>query len=124
MNTLALYFSATTGGFYDHRIHQTIPDDAKLLSDDEYHKKLSELSIGSMNNAYTGEIEYLLINAIAEADHQIFIIKPAVDGGYAKPDHIKMLADWQRYRYELVLMQESPGWPESPQWPQQPEAII
>lgn len=34
---------------------------------------------------------------IANANQQIAIIKPAVDGGYAKPEHTQLLADWQRY---------------------------
>ncbi|MFP7409872.1 tail fiber assembly protein [Aeromonas veronii] len=61
---------------------------------------------------------------LASADHQIAIIKPAVDGGYAKPEHTQLLADWQRYRYELTLVPEQPGWPESPQWPTEPEKVI
>lgn len=61
---------------------------------------------------------------ITTAGQQIAIIKPAVDGGYAKPEHTQLLADWQRYRYELTSVPEQPGWPESPQWPDQPETII
>lgn len=61
---------------------------------------------------------------IATADRQIGIIKPAVDGGYAKPEHTQLLADWQRCRYELTLVPEQPGWPESPQWPTEPDKVI
>ncbi len=61
---------------------------------------------------------------IALANQQIAIIKPAVDGGYAKPEHTKLLADWQRYRYELTLAPEQPGWPDNPQWPDQPATVI
>lgn len=55
---------------------------------------------------------------------QIELIKPAVDGGYAKPEHTQLLADWQRYRYELTLVPEQPGWPDKPQWPTEPEKVI
>lgn len=58
------------------------------------------------------------------ATQQISIIKPAVDGGYAKPEHTQLLADWQRCRYELTLVPEQPGWPENPQWPTEPEKVI
>ena len=58
------------------------------------------------------------------ATQQISILKPAVDGGYAKPDHTKLLADWQRCRYELTLVPERPGWPDKPQWPAEPEKVI
>ncbi|WP_234915306.1 tail fiber assembly protein [Aeromonas veronii] len=61
---------------------------------------------------------------ITTATQQIAIIKPAVDGGYAKPEHTQLLADWQRYRYELTLVPEQTGWPESPQWPTEPEKVI
>ncbi|MFM5530451.1 tail fiber assembly protein [Aeromonas veronii] len=61
---------------------------------------------------------------IANANQQIAIIKPAVDGGYAKPEHTQLLADWQRCRYELTLVPEQPGWPDKPQWPTEPEKVI
>ncbi|MEV3833581.1 tail fiber assembly protein [Aeromonas allosaccharophila] len=61
---------------------------------------------------------------ISSANQQIAILKPAVDGGYAKPGHPQLLADWQRYRYELTAVPELAGWPESPQWPAEPEKVI
>ncbi|MCV3283466.1 tail fiber assembly protein [Aeromonas veronii] len=61
---------------------------------------------------------------IDEANQQIAILKPAVDGGYAKPEHTQLLADWQRCRYELTLVPEQPGWPERPQWPVPPATVI
>lgn len=61
---------------------------------------------------------------IDNANQQIAIIKPAVDGGYAKPEHTQLLSDWQRYRYELTLVTEQPGWPDNPQWPDQPATVI
>lgn len=61
---------------------------------------------------------------IATANQQIAIIKPAVDGGYAKPEHTQLLADWQRYRYELTLVPEQAVWPEEPQWPEKPQPAV
>ncbi|HEH9401954.1 TPA: tail fiber assembly protein [Aeromonas sobria] len=61
---------------------------------------------------------------MAEANQQIAILQPAVDGGYAKPEYTQLLADWQRYRYELTLVPEQAGWPESPQWPTEPDKVI
>lgn len=61
---------------------------------------------------------------LSDANQQIGILKPAVDGGYAKPEHTQLLSDWQRYRYALTLVPEQPGWPESPQWPTQPATVI
>lgn len=58
------------------------------------------------------------------ANQQVAIIKPAVDGGYAKPEHIKLLADWQRYCYELTLVPEQADWPYKPQWPEPPATVI
>jgi len=66
----------------------------------------------------------VLASLSINAERNIAVIKPAVDGGYAKPEHVQLLADWQRYRYELMSVPEQPGWPESPQWPGQPETII
>ena len=65
-----------------------------------------------------------LATLIVNANQQIAIIKPAVDGGYAKPEHTQLLADWQRYRYELTLVPEQPGWPDKPEWPDQPATVI
>lgn len=65
-----------------------------------------------------------LDNKVQIATQQISIIKPAVDGGYAKPEHTQLLADWQRYRYELTLVPEQTGWPASPQLPNEPEKVI
>jgi hypothetical protein len=61
---------------------------------------------------------------IANATQQIAIIKPAVDGGYAKPAHTQLLADWQRYCYELTQVPEQAGWPAFPHWPVQPATVI
>lgn len=61
---------------------------------------------------------------IASANQQIAVIKPAVDGGYAKPEHTQLLADWQRYRYELTLVPEQDGWPDRPQWPVEPSKVF
>lgn len=61
---------------------------------------------------------------IADANQQIAILKPAVDGGYAKPEHTQLLADWQRCRYDLTLVPEQHGWPENPKWPAQPTTVI
>lgn len=58
------------------------------------------------------------------ASQQIAILKPAVDGGYAKPEHSQLLSDWQRYRYELTMIPDQAGWPERPQWPAQPATVI
>ncbi|MGL5294686.1 MAG: tail fiber assembly protein [Aeromonas sp.] len=60
---------------------------------------------------------------LSVANQQIAIIKPAVEGGYAKPEHTKLLADWQRYRYELTAVPELNGWPASPAWPQEPATV-
>ncbi len=65
-----------------------------------------------------------LDNKVQMANQQIAILKPAVDGGYAKPEHTQLLVDWQRYRYELTLVPEQPGWPESPQWPTEPDKVV
>ncbi|MGN5259100.1 tail fiber assembly protein [Aeromonas hydrophila] len=61
---------------------------------------------------------------ISEANQQIAILKPAVDGGYAKQEHTQLLADWQRYRYELTLVPEQAGWPVSHQLPERPASVI
>ncbi|MGU5659706.1 tail fiber assembly protein [Aeromonas veronii] len=66
--------------------------------------------------------EYTL--RIADANQQIAIIKPAVDGGYAKPEHTQLLADWQRYCYEVTLVPEQANWPIDPLWPNRPEPIV
>lgn len=62
--------------------------------------------------------------SLATANQQIAILTPAVEGDYAKPEHTQLLADWQRYRYELTQVPEQTGWPETPQWPTEPDKVI
>lgn len=135
-----LYYSKSTGGFYTTKLHGSVmPPDVVEITSSEHLKLLDEQSKGyaistdengqpinlpkcEQTSSERSEIE--LASRIITADEQIAIIKPAVEGGYAKPEHTQLLADWQRYRYELALVPEQPGWPESPQWPPQPETII
>lgn len=134
-----IYCAASTAGFYDSDIHgEDIPSDALEISTAERDQLLEGQSRGKIIEFNDGR-PYLADPAppsalelataeqstrIATANQQIAIIKPAVDGGYAKPDHTKLLADWQRCRYELTLVPEQPGWPHKPQWPTEPEKVI
>ncbi|MGN5127331.1 tail fiber assembly protein [Aeromonas sp. 30P] len=136
----ARFFSKKTGGFYTEAIHGAdIPDDAKEIEQARYDELMAGASdgkiISSDDNGYPilisppeqpaaekalAELE----NRVSIANQQIAILKPAVDGGYAKPEHTQLLADWQRCRYELTLVAEQPGWPDNPQWPEQPATVI
>ncbi|MFQ2662756.1 tail fiber assembly protein [Aeromonas caviae] len=60
----------------------------------------------------------------AKATTEINRIKPAVDGGYAKPEDIELLPQWQRNLYELPDVRTKPGWPDEPQWPTEPDKVI
>lgn len=60
----------------------------------------------------------------AIATSEINRIKPAVDGGYAKPDDAALLPQLQRYLYELPDVRTKQGWPYNPQWPAQPATVI
>lgn len=65
-----------------------------------------------------------LANRQAVATAEINRIKPAVDGGYAKPEDVELLPKLQRYLYELPDVRTKPGWPYKPQWPDEPEKVI
>lgn len=133
---MSYYYSFQTKGFYNENIGD-VPDDAVELRDGDYDKLLAGLSNmmdivdiagyptlkerAPQSNHEKASAE---MNArMNQANQQIDILKPAVDGGYAKPEHTQLLADWQRYRYELTLVPEQ-TWPESPQWPTEPEKVI
>ena len=135
-----MFYSSSTGGFYDKAVHgDSIPPDAVKISQEQYETVFQGQSDGmvivSDDNGYpmlslpptedpAALAKIALDNKVQIATQQIAIIKPAVDGGYAKPEHTQLLADWQRYRYELTLVPEQPGWPESPQWPTEPDKVI
>lgn len=68
--------------------------------------------------------EQELASRQAEATAEIARIKPAVDGGYAKPGDVELLPQWQRYNYELPDVREKPGWPEQPQWSDKPGVVV
>lgn len=134
-----IYYSKT-GGFFRRDVHgDAIPLDAISITEEQYTELLAGQSIGHeivpgpdgcpINIPPTPQTPaeksaQELLRSMATSEQQISILKPAVDGGYAKPTHTQLLADWQRYRYELTLVPEQTGWPESPQWPHEPEKVI
>jgi hypothetical protein len=131
------YYSFTKKGFYNDDINE-VPDDAVELNKGDYDELLDGLSnlmdIVNVDGYPTlkerepksdhEKASAELNSRMTLANQQIAIIKPAVDGGYAKPAHTQLLADWQRYRYELPDVRTEPGWPESPQWPTEPDKVI
>lgn len=132
-------FSASTCGFYSSARPDGIPEDAVEISVEEYMRLLEGQSEGKVitpddsgvptlvSPPEPSELDLAVIERtqkLALASQQISILKPAVDDGYAKPEHTQLLADWQRYRYELTLVPEQTGWPESLQWPLQPATVI
>ncbi|PKQ80089.1 hypothetical protein AOX56_12600 [Aeromonas sobria] len=62
-----------------------------------------------------------LASRMAVANAEINRIKPAVDGGYAKPEDVELLPKWQRYLYELPDVREQAGWPFSVAWTEIPQ---
>lgn len=134
-----MLYSRSRNGFYCQSIHQgSLPEDAIEITDEVYRRLLlaqesgAEIQpdengnpVGILRETSSLETATIKFNDnVTVAITQISVLQPAVDGGYAKPEHSQLLADWQRYRYELTLVPGQPGWPESPQWPDQPEAII
>jgi len=133
------HYSAAENGFFDSG---KLPSDAIEITEERRVALLSAQASGEIivadSDGYPISIPVqsppppdALEIATAElasrnriAREQIAILKPAVDGGYAKPEHTQQLADWQRYRYELTLVPEQPGWPEQPQWPAEPDKVI
>lgn len=107
-----------------------LPATHTLLSPTSPYDVWDETALGWIHDDIAAEQAQLTAATAEQAQHiavanqQIAIIKPAVDGGYAKPEHTQLLADWQRYRYELTLVPEKDGWPESPQWPTEPDKVI
>lgn len=134
-----IFFLAEPIGFYPDSAFETPPAAAVEISLNKYNE-LMELSsqgyeiaadedglpINLPKRAPTDmEISgHELTNRLTIAGEQVAILQPAVDGGYARQEHFQLLADWQRYRYELTLVSEQPGWPESPHWPAEPARII
>lgn len=131
------FYSFISSGFYNST-HSNIPEDAIELKSGDYKKLLTGLEDENQIINVDGYPElaacepqspleksrYELNFRLSCAEQQIAIIKPAVDGGYAKPEHTQLLADWQRCRYELTLVPVQAGWPESPQWPAEPDKVI
>ncbi|WP_429169400.1 tail fiber assembly protein [Aeromonas hydrophila] len=133
---MGYYYSFKTKGFYNDDINE-IPDDAVELRKGDYDDLLDGLSNlmdivdvdgyptikerapQSSQEKAKAELNLRLVLA----NQQISILKPAVDGGYAKPEHAKLLSDWQRNCYELTLVPEQTGWPENPQWPIEPDKV-
>lgn len=121
---------------YDTTTHQPIAitslgplqDSCTLLAPsspyDHWNGQAWELDEEAEQQAKQEAAQTELAKRISIANQQIAILTPAVDGGYAKPEHTQLLADWQRCRYELTQVPEQAGWPESPQWPTEPDKVI
>ncbi|HAU4931283.1 tail fiber assembly protein [Aeromonas hydrophila] len=135
---MAILFSRTLC-FIDTNFYEPYPDDCVEISVEKRDELLRGQADGLEITANTDGYPILIeptapplseiamaeqAARIANANQQIAILKPAVDGGYAKPEHPQLLADWQRCRYELTLVPEQPGWPDKPQWPDQPATVI
>ncbi|WP_447835268.1 tail fiber assembly protein [Aeromonas salmonicida] len=134
-----IYFLANPIGFYPSNVFNTPPDGAVEISQDQYNELMEQSSKGYEISAdehgnpinltrkepsHEQMAEQEQFARMATANKQIAIIAPAVEGGYAKPEHTQLLADWQRYRYELTQVPEQTGWPEAPQWPTEPDKVI
>jgi len=135
---MAILFSRTIS-FIDTDFHASYPDDCVEITVEKREELLYGQAAGSKitadNDGYPILIEPVeptpsaissaeMDTRIKTSNEQIATLKPAVDGGYAKPEHTQLLADWQRCRYELTLVPDQPGWPESPQWPTEPDKVI
>lgn len=134
---MKIYFCPNPIGFHAAGISE-IPPGSIEIGEDEYTQLIDGQSAGNILSVKDGhpvltappplpaiqQAEKTLATSMSTANQQIAIIEPAVDGGYAKQEHTMRLADWQRYRYELTLVPEQPGWPDSPQWPTEPDKII
>lgn len=138
---MCIYFSASEMGFFSSDLYdkESLPKDIKLVEQKDYMSLLDGMSQGNRLGT-DGHGNPVLVaiekpsdhdvsmaeqaSRIATANQQIAILTPAVDGGYAKPEHTQLLADWKRCRYELTLVPEQPGWPDEPQWPTEPEKVI
>lgn len=134
------FYSAAENSFYRDGIHSDIPSDAKEITDDDYRALMNRtidtfiapnehgmptlIVIEPNQDSVLDKAKSEQAERIAVSTRNIDIIKPAVDGGYATPESELALQQWQRYRYELTLVPEQPGWPASPQWPAEPESII
>lgn len=134
VSKMKYFYSFSSSGFYSD-YHNNIPADAIQLKKGDYEKLLAGLEYSKQIISVDGyptlvdmppvtdlEISNGELSArITKADQQIAIIKPAVDGGYAKPEHTILLGDWQRYRYELMLVPEQSDWPVNVIWPEEPQ---
>ncbi|WP_461604255.1 tail fiber assembly protein [Aeromonas rivipollensis] len=129
---MVMFFSAKERGFYTDK--SVKPADAVEI-DYKYYIELLERQHQGMeimpdkngrpiSSAPSVDISTVaqreLSNRLVSADYQINMLKPAVDGGYAKAVDVELLAQWQRYRYELPDVRSQPGWPEQPTWPPRP----
>lgn len=137
---MSIFFSKETNGFYSSHLHGSdMPADAKEIEQGVYDDMMGGASLGkSISSDDAGypvlvtpeppsELEKNsseLSQKIAVAERQIGVLKPAVDGGYAKPGHDNLLLEWQKHLYELTSVPNQVSWPNLPKWPNEPIRVL
>lgn len=119
-------FSASTGGFYIKGLHQTIPEDAVEVSEDQYSMMLEGMQLGKTISVNNGKPTLVDFRAPKVTWDQIRLIR---DTKLAKCDwtqlaDVKMtkeqLGKWNTYRQKLRDITETFATPEKVVWPMAP----
>lgn len=134
-----IFYSATTGGFYDTEINSEIPGDAVEISFDERARLLTGEANGQrivpgndgkpvLDDPIPPTKEELAAGALQQRDSLLAVaairiapLQDAVDEEEATESEAAALKLWKQYRIKLNRIQEQTGFPDKVDWPISPE---
>jgi len=134
-----IFYSASTGGFYDSEIVLDIPEDAIEISWEDRASLLNGEAQGKLIrpgndgkpilvDAPPPTLEELTVNALQQRDSllaaaaiRISPLQDAVDEDEATEKEVAALKAWKQYRIKLNRLQEQEGFPVEIAWPESPE---
>lgn len=128
---MKIYFSASTGGFYNDVLHQTYPPDAIEISEHRHRALLNGQAQGKIIvvgptgqpvlAGPEGPTEEELANAARRRRDRLL----ADSDRYMLPDYPIAAAQrtaWRKYRTELRVVTEQEHFPFEVRWPPAPDA--
>jgi hypothetical protein len=131
---MTLYYSASTGGFYDDAIHTTLPADALEISTDLHQHLMAEQAAGRCIAADDNDMPIAADPPPPSIEQQLTSLRSQRDRLLADSDRTQLLdypispearAAWATYRQALrdlpELYAEDPA---SAVWPVAPEAAL
>lgn len=126
---MSMYYSKTTGGFYDSDIHDVMPPDVVEISDDEHQRLINGNSAGKIISSDDSGKPVLIEPLPPSNDRLSSMVRSKRDALISVTDYLVMpdypiaadlLAKVKVYRQALRDVTDQDGFPVEIDWPVNP----